>query len=677
MANLSSLTGSLGVTSPKQVMDMFSSELSGPFKEIAANLSPSAIVSNLTRETGLDELVPTITGVMGDLKFQNEEISERTEKQVTHSKKIDTNISDSKDILIAIKDILEDTYAFVSRGETADDISQRRSLERSEGTSGVPQIPLAEQVGPRSFLGNLSNFFADGKNLIGAGLLASATAGLTVVASVLRFFGRLALRAGAFATIFSALASLDKSDWENTFTEVSESIQKWQDGEYLESVVQFTKSIGSLLMTALDNVIEEFSDFIQSYGVSSDSSDFLSTVAIGASLGILFGPGGALVGAVIGGIYSLYKIVKDTDWAKLYEDAGGWKGMIRSAITDLGDILIALPLDLTKDIVSWMSRKLGFEEFADMLDDFSFREMWTDIVDSISTELDKAITSIKEFFTDPTTKIREYMENSIFFEFATWLWDKTFGPVINFFTGEESVFKDPKAALLNYYNDSIFGNFVDWVWSKTFGPITKFFSDTFSDDIKEKVMKMIDEKAPWLINLGKWVYDTFIDPIVEIFRMIKGAASNIREYALSFIPDGMRQFFGIEDQAEIQRQIEQEAQERLRLQEIQDESRRRREDANRALRNAPDTSRTMGIEEQGGVWRPDPSTIRSRDITPESSNNSNVDTGTVIGSVSVDNSVNNTRSGSDTYGPLTTRPKNSRLDDHIRGGIGTMDFYGF
>lgn len=676
MANLSSITGSLGVSSPQEAFRMVSTELTGPFKEVMANLSPSAIISSLSRETGLDEIAPTITSVMGDIKLDSKERKEELKDQVEHTKKINTNLTDSKDILLSIDESIKDIYKLLSKEETAADISERRTI-REQGTSGVPSIPLQDTKRSMGFLGNLANFFGDARNLIGTGLIASATAGLSAVVGLMRFFGRLALRGGAFASIFAALASLDRSDWEETFKSVSSSIEKWKDGEYLESIIEFTQSITGLIKTALDNIIEEFSTFISSFGLDSNVSGVLSTTAIGASLGILFGPGGALVGAILGFVYSSGKLL--SDWlersgmeterdllASLGRGAGigasiglmfGPKGVIIGAIVGgLSSLLV--------NLYNWVK-------------DQDWNQILTEFKNSVSIWWNDTIDYFKSALTNPIPFFKDLFENSIFFAFHRWLWNRTFSPAIDYLADK---FNDVSNIFKGLFENSIFFAFPRWIWNSTFGTVSNLVNELFSGNVRDQVIDLINQKAPWMMNLGKWVYDTFIDPIVEIFRTIRDAAGNIREYALSFVPDWAKKFFGVDDEAELERmRIEEEAKVRREqanaLQQIKRQA--EAEKARAAIRSMPDQSMFLDVNPSGGTWSPRPGAVRSRDITPETNNNRQQDPSTIVGNITVDQSINNSRSGSDSYGPLSTRPKNSRLEDYVRGGIGTMDFYGF
>jgi len=77
-------------------------------------------------------------------------------------------------------------------------------------------------------------------------------------------------------------------------------------------------------------------------------------------------------------------------------EAGGLLGGVMGAIKGLFNGLIMKPLDLLKDAVSWLASKLGFENFSEMLDGFSFEEVFSGLVDG----LESVLRSVGDWFND-------------------------------------------------------------------------------------------------------------------------------------------------------------------------------------------------------------------------------------------------------------------------------------
>ena len=64
---------------------------------------------------------------------------------------------------------------------------------------------------------------------------------------------------------------------------------------------------------------------------------------------------------------------------------GGIFGGLKGAINGL----IMMPLDLLKDGISWISEKLGFENFSGMLDSFSFKDLFSNMIDKVKVIVQK------------------------------------------------------------------------------------------------------------------------------------------------------------------------------------------------------------------------------------------------------------------------------------------------
>ena len=79
---------------------------------------------------------------------------------------------------------------------------------------------------------------------------------------------------------------------------------------------------------------------------------------------------------------------------------GGILGALEGGITGFFNSLIFGPLDLLKDLVSWVLGKLGFENAAKTLDSFSFSQIFSDLVSGVFSLVDDVIVEIKKYFTD-------------------------------------------------------------------------------------------------------------------------------------------------------------------------------------------------------------------------------------------------------------------------------------
>ena len=73
----------------------------------------------------------------------------------------------------------------------------------------------------------------------------------------------------------------------------------------------------------------------------------------------------------------------------------GLKGAIDGFVTSM----FTVPMDLIKDMVSWVLKKFGFDEAAMSLDSFSFTDLWKSMTQGIYDFLDGLIDSIVGVFT--------------------------------------------------------------------------------------------------------------------------------------------------------------------------------------------------------------------------------------------------------------------------------------
>jgi hypothetical protein len=86
-----------------------------------------------------------------------------------------------------------------------------------------------------------------------------------------------------------------------------------------------------------------------------------------------------------------------------YKDKGFLEGIIGGLFGGISGLLtglIGMPLDLLKSGVSWIASKLGFENFSEQLDAFSFSDMISNLFTSITDTIVGFIGSIKDSIAD-------------------------------------------------------------------------------------------------------------------------------------------------------------------------------------------------------------------------------------------------------------------------------------
>ena len=114
-------------------------------------------------------------------------------------------------------------------------------------------------------------------------------------------------------------------------------------------------------------------------------------------IGKVFGRFFYVVSGIWGAVTGFMKGFKRYEDGSLFEKLlGGLSG----AFTGIVNILITSLLDLVKDGISWVANKLGFENFSNFLDSFSFEEMFTNLINRITDTIVNTFRTIGDLIQD-------------------------------------------------------------------------------------------------------------------------------------------------------------------------------------------------------------------------------------------------------------------------------------
>lgn len=203
------------------------------------------------------------------------------------------------------------------------------------------------------------------------------------------------------------------------------------------------KAIGKVMDTKVLTPFKNLMTGIRSVGQS--------TSALGKSLRLVFA-GFKTIGRFIA--FPLTIIMGIIDGFKgLLRGAERQEGMFNKllggyigAITGVLKGLVAMPLDLLKDGISWIAGKLGFENFEKMLDSFSFSEIFQFVGDNIADNFVRFFGEIGEVLSKSFNSIMEPFKNGFSFgalaEFAITLPSKISAGIIGLaFEAFEALFR--------------------------------------------------------------------------------------------------------------------------------------------------------------------------------------------------------------------------------------------
>ena len=86
---------------------------------------------------------------------------------------------------------------------------------------------------------------------------------------------------------------------------------------------------------------------------------------------------------------------------------------IKGGITGLVNSLIGAPLDLLTNGVAFILGKLGFDESSEALKNFSFKELFSDIISTVFSTITGVVTWVGTIFTDPAEALKQLWEATV------------------------------------------------------------------------------------------------------------------------------------------------------------------------------------------------------------------------------------------------------------------------
>ena len=354
----------------------------------------------------------TLGAVVEQLKINNEEERQRDSnlnQNIAQSRKV------QEDLLGGLSKTFEQFFKAERRDKEGDDLEASREAQGQVTKEGAMGAATGSDIEPLDFGGS---YFA---------MIAGAIAGLAT-GLVGAIAGQIALVTGAIGKLFrldkalAGIRNLSKAfvgrfnrlnpevgkffrAISNTFANITKQFKAGFNGLKVarNSVGQFTKlgffgRMGSFFNTLLKPfrfIVKAFADLNKTirsvFGIVSKVakgggvlSKFFGTIgsffrgflAIGSKLLI---PLQVIIG-LFSGVTQAFKDVSNAEDGFFNKLIAGLGGFVKGAF----NALISMPLDLLKKGVSFIAGKLGFENFAELLDSFSFTGLFSTIFDGIT-----------------------------------------------------------------------------------------------------------------------------------------------------------------------------------------------------------------------------------------------------------------------------------------------------
>lgn len=265
--------------------------------------------------------------------------------------------------------------------ESLSDSIDTTEKEREAKKATEKQSKLLEGI--KGGIGNLANKFKDN-----AGFLAGLAGVALAVFNPEKLKEIIDRTVGAIVDAFDIVAAVFSGDFSLALEKFSDN---WKDLSLLIgglAIFNFSK-IAAFIGTIKSGFLAVFG----SGGAVATVASFFG-VGAGAAFGIII----AIAAGIAAVIYSIVETVKAT--MKTFEETDSAFEAFKTAVTELPARLFGIIPDLIKKAIAWVAEKLGFEEFANTLNEFSF----IDAIRNINIALFDGFTAGVNYIKD---KIKE------------------------------------------------------------------------------------------------------------------------------------------------------------------------------------------------------------------------------------------------------------------------------
>ena len=160
-------------------------------------------------------------------------------------------------------------------------------------------------------------------------------------------------------------------------------------GNFIDNVNEhgFRKAVGLSIVSSIASIFTNMTSWLT--GIVATFGKIGQSILKFARFGTkLFLPLTIIIGA-IGAISASWESFANGDI---------WGGL-EKAVTGFFNTVVTIPLDLIKDGVAWLLKKMGFDEAADVLDSFSFTEEFNKIIGKIFGGVKEAFKVITDLFS--------------------------------------------------------------------------------------------------------------------------------------------------------------------------------------------------------------------------------------------------------------------------------------
>jgi hypothetical protein len=315
----------------------------------------------------------------------------------------------------------------------------------------------------REYVRIISKFISSFAKLIGGSKISKGFVNSKAITALVNFFKSL-------KTLFLSRLFI------STFTMI---------GELATDIGQKFKFVGSKLMIVVNAIknylfapMQQFSSTIRDAlkslakpfkAVTKFFKSSKSSLKVFTLFGTFFRVVGVVAARFLTPLIAAYGFI--TGFFKGFKRGGFFEGL-KQGFTDMLNLVYAAPMDLVKDLIGWIAGKIGFENFEELLASFTFKELFTKMVDGLYGLAGKGIDFIKNAFLNPgETFDKMFGEDTLYGKFITplikapynlimWVKDK----ILGFFTSVDDA-DTPKFSFKDFFfgPEGIVTKIWDWL----------------------------------------------------------------------------------------------------------------------------------------------------------------------------------------------------------------------
>lgn len=391
-------------------------------------------------------------------------------------------------------EVMMDSMLFDQQNAKREELEALKENDKKAGeTDGAAGTVEDESKGLFDSLKNMNGGFG---NILGTAILAAVTAyaldidkyfRTVMLGKSIKSLGNIITGISKFATKVAAYFRLFGKDGSGFLKNIGKIFQKI--GKSIKFVGKIFKSVGTFIDTIFVGPFRMIGKLIAPILKFAPKllSVFKTIPVVGQLIAILFG-----VFDFVSGFIKGFSSKGENDTRSIGQRA--LDGLSAGLIKLVKGIFI-VPLDLLKDGVSWLAKKMGFENFSAALDGFSFNDTFDKILkvfsNLFSSKPEKGYFSITKFISDQIDSLFKFFDTL--------------------------EMPDPiqvlKTLLGNYID--LLTNPVDYIYNRVLKPAIDGIASLFGSDFKMPEMDLslpsFDIPAPGdiLATVGSKINDVF------------------------------------------------------------------------------------------------------------------------------------------------------------------------